>query len=522
MGFRSFRNPYNTTFKQHVVAALYHDIYIFPETHCLKNDTVEFDSYIVYHNNRVPHTNVTKGSGGIAIAIHSTVLEYHTILGVYNGVDGQLAVKMQCNKSETKIGVLGLYLSPDSYRYGQDSEGFFDQASVLWEELSDCDLKIGGGDINARTRDMVDYIPEIDGGFIPKRNNPDKNKNAHADSFITFLKDNRAIILNGRITPEYDNYTFVSTRGCSVPDYFFCPVENMHNCTEMKTNLVSDIINELGLPPPDSIPDHSILSGKFLVSDYEIVKNFEQQSSQSTVIFNDITRQEQPVKLTKKNLTKINDSFMTSQETLQLILATISKLQTEINTKEEINRLWAEVKNIFTLEMNNLLDIPRPNCKKQNRKFRKGKPFWNQELEQLWTNACKSEKAYLNFKIKNNSDFPIKNMLRLQFKSMQKHFDKKYRYNKRMYHKNEFTNLESNAKHNPTAMWEALRKLNNPPKMKAALEIIREDGSISTDIKEVLIRWYDDISSLFSGLHEDPELAFNEDFYREVLNKLQI
>ena len=71
-------------------------------------------------------------------------------------------------------------------------------------------------------------------------------------------------------------------------------------------------------------------------------------------------------------------------------------------------------------------------------------------------------------------------------------------------------------------MWEALKKLNNPPKMKAALEIIREDGSISTDIKEVLIRWYDDISSLFSGLHEDPELAFNEDFYREVLNKLQI
>ena len=64
MGFRSFRNPYNTTFKQHVVAALYHDIYIFPETHCLKNDKVEFDNYTVYSNNRVPHANVTKGSGG--------------------------------------------------------------------------------------------------------------------------------------------------------------------------------------------------------------------------------------------------------------------------------------------------------------------------------------------------------------------------------------------------------------------------------------------------------------------------
>ena len=178
MGFKSLRNPYNTTFKQHVVAALYHDIYIFPETHCLNNDIVEFDNYTVYSNNRVPHANVTKGSGGIAIALHSSVLEFHTILGVYCGVDGQLAVKMQCKNSEIIVGVLGLYLSPDSYRYGQDSEEFFNQASILWDELNDCDLTIGGGDINARTRDIDDYIPEIDGKIIPKRVNPDKNKNA--------------------------------------------------------------------------------------------------------------------------------------------------------------------------------------------------------------------------------------------------------------------------------------------------------------------------------------------------------
>ena len=50
--------------------------------------------------------------------------------------------------------------------------------------------------------------------------------------------------------------------------------------------------------------------------------------------------------------------------------------------------------------MNKLPDLPPSNCRKQNRKFRKGKPFWNQELEKLWTNACKAEKAYLDFKIK--------------------------------------------------------------------------------------------------------------------------
>ena len=70
MGFKSVRNPCNTLFKQQVVAAMYHDIFIFPETHCLNDEKLEFDGYVIYQNNRVPHVRASKGSGGIAIAIH--------------------------------------------------------------------------------------------------------------------------------------------------------------------------------------------------------------------------------------------------------------------------------------------------------------------------------------------------------------------------------------------------------------------------------------------------------------------
>ena len=48
---------------------------------------------------------------------------------------------------------------------------------------------------------------------------------------------------------------------------------------------------------------------------------------------------------------------------------------------------------------------------------------------------------------------------------------------------------------------------------------MREDSTISRDIKEVLARWYRDISGLFSGFKEDPDLAFNEEFYRHVIQK---
>ena len=199
-GFISARNPYYTVFKQNVVNSFYHDFYICPETHCLNDENVEFDNYTVYSNNRVPHANITRGSGGIAIAVHNSVLQCHTLLSIFKGIDGQLAIKLKCKETEVKIGVFGLYLSPDSYRYGQDAEGFFNQASVIWQDLSDCDLLLGSGDVNSRTKEIADYIPDIDWKLVPPRSNPDKSKNAHADSFLTFLKDNRSIILNGRVT----------------------------------------------------------------------------------------------------------------------------------------------------------------------------------------------------------------------------------------------------------------------------------------------------------------------------------
>ena len=158
------------------MTTLYYDFYILPEIHCLPNETIEIDNYTVYQNNRTPHGNVNLGSGGIAIAIHDSVLECHTIKSVIKGIDGQIAIKLKCNKTEVTVGVLGLYLSPDSYRYGQDAEGFFNQASVLWQDLSDCDLRIGSGDVNSRTKEIADFIPDIDGQIVPPRVNPDTKK----------------------------------------------------------------------------------------------------------------------------------------------------------------------------------------------------------------------------------------------------------------------------------------------------------------------------------------------------------
>ena len=65
-------------------------------------------------------------------------------------------------------------------------------------------------------------------------------------------------------------------------------------------------------------------------------------------------------------------------------------------------------------------------------------------------------------------------------------------------------------------MWKQLKSLAEPKSSKVVMEIIREDKSISTDIKEILSRWHKDISGLFSGVRENPDLAFDDPFFQQI------
>ena len=52
-------------------------------------------------------------------------------------------------------------------------------------------------------------------------------------------------------------------------DFLFCPVDHLVFCTEMKTIVMSDIVNDYDIPPPNSLPEHSILKGTFHTSYFD-------------------------------------------------------------------------------------------------------------------------------------------------------------------------------------------------------------------------------------------------------------
>ena len=85
------------------------------------------------------------------------------------------------------------------------------------------------GDLNCRIADMKDYIEEDD---IPSRSAVDTGVNKHGQTFIEFLKDSKCCVLNGRLNPEHDNFTSISTRGKAVVDYIVTPHADLKTCHE--------------------------------------------------------------------------------------------------------------------------------------------------------------------------------------------------------------------------------------------------------------------------------------------------
>ena len=171
---------------------------------------------------------------------------------------------------------------------------------------------------------------------------------------------------------------------------------------------------------------------------------------------------------------------------------------------------------IFLIEMSKLPDLPSSNSKKGRRQKRKSKPFWNQELNDLWVIRCDKEKMYSDFPCNNRHDLHQKEILRNQFKVAQTNFDKKFRFFKRLHNSGKFKNLENCADKDPSEMWKILKSLSEPKSNRVIMEIVNNDETISTDIKEILERWHSDISGLFSGLRDDPGLAFDDLFLQQI------
>ena len=144
----------------------------------------------------------------------------------------------------------------------------------------------------------------------------------------------------------------------------------------MKVLRVSDAINQFNLPLPHSLPDHSILISEFDVSSLVNLSSVQPQSSQ--------TPKPQNIKCKRvKNIRKINDTFMCSEETVQLVQQSILKLETFSQNQTSLDDIYCEIKSIFLSEIEKLPNISTSNSKKGRKTLRKAAVFWTTKLQGL-------------------------------------------------------------------------------------------------------------------------------------------
>ena len=95
----------------------------------------------------------------------------------------------------------------------------------------------------------------------------DHVKAGHCSAFLDFLKESKLLIVYGRVTPEFDNYTSIAARGSAVVDYILTTQETFSACSVMKVRPVSDLVEQYNLRgligECCKPPDHALLYSEF-------------------------------------------------------------------------------------------------------------------------------------------------------------------------------------------------------------------------------------------------------------------
>ena len=113
------------------------------------------------------------------------------------------------------------------------------------------------GDFNARVGEKLDFIEGID--EVCRRFSIDKTKNKHGDALLEICTGLKMALINGRITPEKDDFTSFNRFGMSVIDYWITGYESVCTVETCEVIPVADYINKIGLETGPKLSDHSLI-----------------------------------------------------------------------------------------------------------------------------------------------------------------------------------------------------------------------------------------------------------------------
>ena len=468
---------------------------------------MDVDGYTWFGFNRtVKHRNAPKTFGGIGLLVRDSIYNEFRISTIDKSFEGILGVKFVKNDADVSFIVYCCYLPPDNSPYGRNATDFFGHLITQMYINSEVNYMFFCGDINGRIGDLSDVVDVIDN--LPSRKSIDHIKQGHCDAMIDFLHDGKVCVLNGRLDPEKDNFTYISDKGKSVVDYIMVPHDCYANCKSFQVMTMSDIIDRYSLQSFISErckpPDHSLLVCHFTLEHYMIHSE------------NDMEETELNSSKVKYRFDRAPDLFMSSDVWKSGVRKMIEHCISIQKSQEEVDKLYTEFNAMLLEEMDEYVKYTSAStsCRKR---LKNHKPYWNDELLELWKNMNKAEKEFCAC----NGSRRQRSLKRELYMAKREHFDKALRQAERKYNLQVITDIENVCTNNPREFWKHVKSLGPRKSNKVPLKVY-ENGVLTNNLNDVLYNWKHEFETLYNRPMEnmnDQEQQYYERIQQTKINR---
>ncbi len=204
----------------------------------------------------------------------------------------------------------------------------------------DADIIYVCGDLNSHISNKEDCIGDIDN--VSPQVAIDLSANSHGESLLDFLRNCKCCVLNGGITPAYDNFTSVSSKGKAIVDYIITPHDRLDACTDFKVTASSELPNNNPacidfVDEKCRLPDHSLL-----LLTFKMHVPIEMYSPEVDT----------EVKVIKKRSTIFPDNFLFSNMSRLALVELINKVEECEKTQTNIDKWYGLFCDITDREIN--------------------------------------------------------------------------------------------------------------------------------------------------------------------------
>ena len=217
--------------------------------------TGEFDNFMpgFVHFDNVRKLNISslRNSGGVSVFIRNCLVKDKLISRIFTNFNDSIVLlfKLSTISNENDLIMYFTYVSPEGssiYHSSNEKNGINIMRSNLEQIIMDypnasCLL---AGDLNARTKDFLDYIPDDNLRYIfgdidlninqfdtPRATKDCNRYNTFGRSLINICCTLDLRLLNGRFQDVDGNFTCFASDGASIVDYFIISQDLFHYVT---------------------------------------------------------------------------------------------------------------------------------------------------------------------------------------------------------------------------------------------------------------------------------------------------